>query len=233
MEKDFDIFISYSRKDLDKVKEIKAVIEQSTGARCWMDLKGGIKSGDPRFIKTITDAIDNSVVFLFMRSANSQKSEYALLELSYAKDETNSHVVIVNIDDSEWIKEFRFLYRYTDAIDWDNQDQREKLLNDIKSWTEKRIEERNKTGEELKEKAEEEAIRKAVEEERLKAEEEAKQKIKNRRELIDRIAASLFDSYEKGYVKEDAVDKKLLEEENQDQGTGIIKRWKDYFDNNL
>lgn len=149
MEKDFDIFISYSHKDLNKVKEIKAIIEQSTVARCWMDLKGGIKSGDPKFIKTITDAINNSVVFLFMRSANSQISEYATLELSYAKKETNSHVVIVNIDDSEWINEFRFLYRYTDKIDWANQDQREKLMSDIQSWIEKRNE--------IKSKAEEEA----------------------------------------------------------------------------
>lgn len=135
-----EVFISYSRKDIKLAKSIKAEVEESTNAQCWMDLDGGIKSGDPRFIKTITDAIDNCKVFLFLRSAASQVSDYALLELSYAKDEANCHVVIVNIDNSKWVKEFRFLYRYTDAIDWNNLTQRDKLLRDISEWTGKREE---------------------------------------------------------------------------------------------
>ena len=35
-----EIFISCSRKDLEKVKAIKAEIEKATGAECWMDLEG-------------------------------------------------------------------------------------------------------------------------------------------------------------------------------------------------
>ena len=168
-----EVFISYSRKDIKLAKTIKAEVEESTNAQCWMDLDGGIKSGDPRFIKTITDAIDNCKVFLFLRSAKSQVSDYALLELSYAKDEANCHVVIVSIDNSEWVKEFRFLYRYSDAIDWDNLPQRDKLLRDISDWTE---ENRLKAEEEARLKAEEEARLKAEEEARLKAEETSKQK---------------------------------------------------------
>lgn len=36
----YDIFIRYSRHDLENVKEVMAGIEQSTTARCWMDLDG-------------------------------------------------------------------------------------------------------------------------------------------------------------------------------------------------
>lgn len=34
-----EIFISYSRKDLERVKSIKEEIEQITGAERWMDLE--------------------------------------------------------------------------------------------------------------------------------------------------------------------------------------------------
>lgn len=47
-----DIFISYSRKDIDLVKQIKGEIEKSIGVQCWMDITG-IESGSPRFTKDI------------------------------------------------------------------------------------------------------------------------------------------------------------------------------------
>ena len=40
MKQKYDVFISYSRANLEKVKSIKAEIERSTGVRCWMDLEG-------------------------------------------------------------------------------------------------------------------------------------------------------------------------------------------------
>jgi hypothetical protein len=38
METKYDVFISYSRKDLELVKEIKAEIDCLVGIDCWMDL---------------------------------------------------------------------------------------------------------------------------------------------------------------------------------------------------
>ena len=131
---EYDIFISYSRKDLEQVKAIKSKIELATGAKCWMDLEG-IESGAPRFTKAIIDGIEQSQVFLFMRSAQSQASKYALLELNYANDDVSgNHVVIVNIDDSKMTKEFSFLYKLTDTINWNDLPQREKLFRDIRRW---------------------------------------------------------------------------------------------------
>lgn len=53
----YDIFISYSRRNLQEVKKIKDVIEKPTLATCWIDLDG-IESGTPRFTKSIIKAIN-------------------------------------------------------------------------------------------------------------------------------------------------------------------------------
>ena len=95
-----DIFISYSRKDLEIVKQIKEEIETTVGIECWMDING-IESGSRRFTHDIVKGIDNCLVFLFMLSENSQISKYALKELNYAYDEAETHgkkVVIININ---------------------------------------------------------------------------------------------------------------------------------------
>ena len=69
----YDVFISYSRRDIDLVKSIKAAIEEAAKVVCWMDLKA-IESGSKRFTKDIIDGINNCGVFLFMLSENSQAS---------------------------------------------------------------------------------------------------------------------------------------------------------------
>ena len=128
----YDVFISYSRANLEVVKSIKAEIEMTTGVKCWMDLEG-IESGVPRFTKSIIDGIKQCQIFLFMCSAQSQSSEFALRELNFA-DKRCPHIVIVHIDTIKMNEEFEFLYGLTDAIDWNNLPQREKLLRDIKKW---------------------------------------------------------------------------------------------------
>ena len=133
MDSKYDVFISYSRKDLEVVKGIKEEIERATNAHCWMDLQG-IESGAPRFIRSIIDGINMCDVFLFMRSKQSQDSKYALRELHYA-EEGGKKFVIVHIDNSPMSEDFKFLYDLADTIEWDNLPQREKLLHDISKWT--------------------------------------------------------------------------------------------------
>ena len=136
-QKKYDIFISYSRKNLDEVKAIKMEIEKSTGAECWMDLEG-IESGSTQFTQDIVDGINDCRVFLFMLSEYSQASEFALRELNFvmkkAKTDKLKHVIIVNIDDCKMSDEFEFMYGLTDTIAWLNQPQREKFLRDLKRW---------------------------------------------------------------------------------------------------
>ena len=87
-----DIFISYSRKNLNRVKVIKEEIEQEIGRECWMDLND-IESGDLHFPKAIADGIIACKIFLFMRSKESQLSKFALKELKFAEEKNKNERV--------------------------------------------------------------------------------------------------------------------------------------------
>ncbi len=188
-----DIFISYCRRDIEKVKRFKKEIEAETLAQCWMDLEG-IESGNPKFTKIIVRAINSCPIFLFMLSEASQQSENALKELDFAYDkyhEEGKKVVIVYIEPCKMNDEFKFDYQKADTIDWQNPLQREKLIRDLKVWTnyEAKLEKSNKGKEQLalaeaeaqrqteeaRKKREEEALRK-VEAERKRKEEQQKRK---------------------------------------------------------
>ena len=127
-----DVFISYSRRNMERVMEIKRQIDAQCGTECWIDLQG-IESGSEMFLRDIVGGIDACKVFLFMLSRESMESEYALLELNYAKEQKKK-VVLVNIDDCRMTGVFLFKYSLTDTIAWNNNPQREKLLRDVRSW---------------------------------------------------------------------------------------------------
>ena len=172
-----DIFISYSRDDYELVATFKKEIEGATWTSCWMDLEGGIDSGSPNFTDDIIAAINASPIFLFMLSEASQKSKNARKELKFAYqkyEEEGKHVVIVRIKPCKMNDKFLFDYSEADTIDWHNPLQKEKLIRDLKKWT--NYEEK----EEIK-RQEEEAKRKAEEEERRKQEEEERKREEERR----------------------------------------------------
>lgn len=136
MENKYDIFISYSRKNLEQVKKFKEEIEISTNARCWMDLEG-IESGTPKFTKAIIHAINACPIFLFMLSEESQKSENAIKELDFAYKkyrEEGKKVVIVYIVKCKMTDEFSFDYSKADTIDLLDASQYDKLIRDIIKW---------------------------------------------------------------------------------------------------
>lgn len=135
--KKYDVFISYSRKNLEVVKAIKKEIEETANLKCWMDLEG-IESGAQQFTQDIVDGINGSRIFLFMLSKESQNSKFALRELNFAmkKAEANKQkrVVIVNIDNCQMCDEFDLMYGLSDTIAWQNKPQRDKLIRDIREW---------------------------------------------------------------------------------------------------
>ena len=130
-----DIFISYSRRDLDAVKPIKEELE-AHGFSCWMDLEG-IESGSEEFTNHLVKAINAAKCFLFFLSASSQKSKWSLKEIRYATEQ-HKRVVIVRINDCILTDTFSFSYGGDDIIDWRVLEQKEKLLRDLSRWTEKR-----------------------------------------------------------------------------------------------
>ena len=87
----YDVFISYSRKDY--VDDIGNVLPnnilskirdafKANGITYWFD-EEGIYSGE-EFASIITKAIRNSKIFLFIASANSNKSKWTSNEISTA-----------------------------------------------------------------------------------------------------------------------------------------------------
>jgi len=128
-----DIFISYSRKNLQEVQKIRLQIETVIGKDCcWMDLKN-IESGALRFTQDIVDGINKCKVFLFMLSNDSQISEFAMRELNFAYSKKRK-VVIINIDNCALADEFLFMFGLTNIIFWNNKEQNENLMRDLKLW---------------------------------------------------------------------------------------------------
>ena len=132
METKYNVFISYSRKDLERVEKIKEEFELFTGAKCWMDLEG-ISYDSPDFVKVIGKAINMAPVFLFMLSEHSQNSEIARGELTLAK-KRNKHIAIINIDNCEMTDEFTILFSKFNLCNYSEEKQKEKLFKEICSW---------------------------------------------------------------------------------------------------
>ncbi len=126
------VFISYSRKDIEKARAIKAEIEKRTNCQCWMDMEG-IESGD-QFEDIIIKALNKCKFIVFVLSANSMRSVYAQKEVKYAYGKKKK-LIPVQIDDAELTDWFLFNFSGIDIIDYKQTDQKNKLFNNLKAWS--------------------------------------------------------------------------------------------------
>lgn len=130
------IFISYKRVNKERVMELKNLIEQTTGARCWIDLDG-IES-NAQFAAKIMSAIDNCQVFIFMRSevhhsiANLE-TDWTIREVNYALEE-KKNIVIINLDNTPMPKWFKFMFPNKQEIDANNPAMLDRLCADLQLW---------------------------------------------------------------------------------------------------
>lgn len=133
--KDFDIFISYSRKDFDEVNTFLNLLKRHIpGLRCWFDLTG-IESGD-EFMDKIVTAIDKSDKVLFMVSDNSIMSPWTKKEVIYA--ENTGHTLIPVLLRGATLKGwFLFNYGLIDSIDSSDSRQVDKLIDNLSAWIKK------------------------------------------------------------------------------------------------
>ena len=76
-----NIFISYSRNDLDIAEKIVSVLAESK-LDTWIDWKS-IPKGE-KFEHEIYQGIEGATVFLFLISPNSVQSEWCQKEISHA-----------------------------------------------------------------------------------------------------------------------------------------------------
>lgn len=126
-----DIFISYSRKDLQQVVAIRDELKETLGADSWIDIKG-IESGE-QFVNVIIEAIDRAKVVLFMFSTSSLQSEYTKKEIMYARN-VGKKIVPVIIDDSPLSGWFLFEFGTVDYVNIHDEMHKKKFLENLKSW---------------------------------------------------------------------------------------------------
>lgn len=102
----YDIFISYSRADYKNpetgellpnspVSLVKELLDE-LGVRYWIDEKG-IYSGS-QFMNEIAEAIDQSRIFLFISTENSNKSQWVERELAFAVEQKKFILPIKAVD---------------------------------------------------------------------------------------------------------------------------------------
>ena len=96
MENKYDIYICYSKKDLEYARIITRIIE-SGGYSCFVDYHG-IYSGDD-FAARINTAIERCSLFVFLLSENTNQSRWSLSELSTAIG-LGKIVLPIQMDDS-------------------------------------------------------------------------------------------------------------------------------------
>lgn len=95
----YDVFISYSRKDSEVANRICAAFDE-VGITYFIDRQG--ISGGENFTKAITTAIKGSKTFLFLASKNAYGSIYTNKEVNYAiKKKERECLIPYIIDDSE------------------------------------------------------------------------------------------------------------------------------------
>ena len=105
MENKYDIYICYSRKDLDYAHAITRIIE-SGGYSYFFDYNG-IYSGDD-FAMRINDAIERCALFVFLLSENTNQSRWSLTELSTAIG-LGKTILPIQIDDSSAEGRIKFM----------------------------------------------------------------------------------------------------------------------------
>jgi len=102
---DYDVFISYSRKDSQKADEIAAALKQM-GLKFWIDRTGEYSGRNYKSV--IVNTIRQSRLVLFLSSENSNKSENVIKEVSVAV-ELKKMIIPIKLDN----------YPYADSITYD------------------------------------------------------------------------------------------------------------------
>ena len=112
----YDVFISYSRKDKKTVKEFCNTLSKS-GITFWFD-EEGIENGED-FKTIIVKAIEDSTIFLFFSSKDSNISIWTAKEIGIAVAR-NKHIIPIKLDNSNYNKAVEFDLVNLDFVDFTN-----------------------------------------------------------------------------------------------------------------
>lgn len=110
---EYDVFISYSRKDESVVNEICELLAENS-ISYWVD-KQKIHMGS-EFMGDIVDAIKASKITLFVSSEDSNKSLYTAKEVALAFN-AGKYIIPYKIDNSSFSKNLQFVMTDLNCID--------------------------------------------------------------------------------------------------------------------
>lgn len=192
----YDVFISYSRRDYvdeqknvipgNEVSKIKDALSKA-GITYWFD-EEGIYSGQ-NFVEKIVTNIENARIFLFLSTANANKSPWTCKEIASA-DEFKKHIIPVRIDSSPYNKKVLFRIADLDYIEYYSNPQKgiTDLIKSIKTHLEEQVEEMRKKQEEENKRKE---LERKKEEELRRQKELAKKRLQEEQErLVSEIKLS-------------------------------------------
>lgn len=87
----YDVFISYSRKDTAIADRICEAFDRA-GIKYFIDRRNIV--GSEEYLRVLSDAIDESSIFLFLASENSYKAKFTGKEVAYAIDMKKKNVLL-------------------------------------------------------------------------------------------------------------------------------------------
>ena len=114
-EMDHQVFISYSRKDVDAVTVVREMLDRN-GITYWID-KEGIFSGE-NYKEVIVDAIEMARAVVFVSSVHSNASINVIRELGYAVRESRT-IIPLMLDDAPFAKSIRLDISDIHQVDFD------------------------------------------------------------------------------------------------------------------
>ena len=117
----YDSFISYSRQDLKVVEPFVQRLE-SAGYKVWIDKKGIYTGG--QFKKVIVEAIENSTVFIFFSSKNSNVSPWTEKEIGIAVSR-KKHIIPIKLDETNYNENVEFDLINLDFVNYHSKSNRE------------------------------------------------------------------------------------------------------------
>lgn len=120
----YDIFISYSRQDIQKIQKILAFMKEK-GFSYWIDFNG-IYSGE-NYKSVIVQSIRQAKIVLFFSSVNSNNSENVIKEISCAVSNKKT-IIPVKIDQAHYSDDIEYDLTNIDFIDMVNDDEALKKL---------------------------------------------------------------------------------------------------------
>ncbi|XP_023239568.1 toll-like receptor 13 [Centruroides sculpturatus] len=118
----YDVFISYSFKDIEFAKKLVVKIEDDFGLRVCIDQRDFLAGND--ITDNIVHSIDNSRKVVFVLSQNFVRSEFCKFEMKLAQHrlfETNNSLVLLKygtIPDEIVSKKLRYLMKTRKYIEW-------------------------------------------------------------------------------------------------------------------